>query len=66
MPPHASLAPNMPLNVSFMNQSMIGAGLRAGAVTSRRCIAEVKDQKTLMMIAGEGFNFDYVGNEEVS
>ena len=56
----------MPLNMSFLNQSMIGAGLRAGAVTSRRCIAEVKDQKTLMMIAGEGFNFDYVGNEEVS
>lgn len=53
--------------MSVMNQSMIGGGLRGGAIPSRRCIAEVKDQKTIMMMtAGEGFNFDYVGNEEVS
>jgi hypothetical protein len=57
----------MPMNMSFMNQSMIGGGLRGGAYSSRRCIAEVKDQKTIMMMTpGEGFNFDYVGNEEVS
>ena len=64
MPPLGSL---LPLNMSVMNQSMIGGGLRGGAIPSRRCIAEVKDQKTIMMMtAGEGFNFDYVGNEEVS
>jgi hypothetical protein len=57
----------MPMNMSFMNQSMIGGGLRGGAYSSRRCIAEVKDHKTIMMMTpGEGFNFDYVGNEEVS
>jgi len=43
---------------------MIGMGVR-GAPT-RRCISEVKEQKTIMMTPGDGFNFDYVGNEEVS
>jgi|LauGreDrversion4_2_1035121.scaffolds.fasta_scaffold188792_3 kinesin family protein 15 len=42
---------------------MIGGGYRG---TTRRCISDVKEQKTIVMTPGDGFNFDYVGNEEVT
>ena len=55
------------MNTSVANQSMIGIGLRGLVpLSQKRCISKVKEQKTIMMSAGDGYNFDYVGNESVS
>ena len=56
----------VPMNTSMANIApSILTGIKGG-VLSRRCISEVKEQKSIIMSAGDGFNFDFVGDEDVT
>jgi hypothetical protein len=54
--------------VGSVNQTMIAGvgGLQTGLFKGRaKCVAEVKDQKSVVLHGGETFSFDFVGAEDV-
>jgi hypothetical protein len=57
---------NQSLYPASVNQSiLVGSGPQGLFKGRGKCVAEVKDQKCVVMHGGETFSFDFVGAEDV-